>query len=373
MPAVIDRTGLDQLVGVLRARGYRVIGPQVRDNAIVLDELESGADLPAGWGAETGPGTYRLYQRPDEAVFAHSAGPGSWKQFVHPPRSKLWEVGPDLQTREHTDDPAPLAFLGVHGCDLASLAVLRRVLNGCDHPDSAYARRTSGLFIVAVNCTEPGQVCFCASMGTGPSVATPYDLALTEHADADRHWFLAETGSEIGADVLADVPSRAAAATETEASQHAVAAAANKMGRAMPSVDLPALMRTSAESPHWQDVASRCLACTNCTMVCPTCFCTSAEDVTDLTGSHAQRWQRWASCFEIEFSYVHGGSVRRSTESRYRQWLTHKLGTWHDQFGSSGCVGCGRCIAWCPADIDITAEVARLAELAEQGGRHADS
>jgi ferredoxin len=104
-------------------------------------------------------------------------------------------------------------------------------------------------------------------------------------------------------------------------------------------------------------------------MVCPTCFCTSTEDLTDLTGEHAERWQRWASCFEVDFSYLHGGSVRTTAASRYRQWVSHKLGTWHDQFGSSGCVGCGRCIAWCPVGIDITAEVAVLAEEAERRGQ----
>ena len=98
-------------------------------------------------------------------------------------------------------------------------------------------------------------------------------------------------------------------------------------------------------------------------MVCPTCFCTTTEDVTDLTGEHAERWRRWDSCYDLDFSYLHGGGVRVSGQSRYRQWITHKLGTWHDQFGESGCVGCGRCIVWCPTGIDITQEVAALSAL----------
>jgi Fe-S-cluster-containing hydrogenase component 2 len=129
----------------------------------------------------------------------------------------------------------------------------------------------------------------------------------------------------------------------------------------MPAGDLRTLLIDSRESAHWQDVADRCLTCGNCTMVCPTCFCTTTEDTTDLTGQRTERSQRWASCFELDFSYLHGGSVRVSGESRYRQWITHKLSSWHDQFGNSGCVGCGRCIAWCPTGIDITAEVAALA------------
>ncbi|MCX4092465.1 4Fe-4S dicluster domain-containing protein [Nocardia sp. alder85J] len=358
---VIDRDGLDRLVDVLRAQGYRVIGPQVREAAIVLGELTSAAQLPAGWSVDTEPGRYRLRRRDDAAVFAHSAGPGSWKQFLHPPHRRVREIGPDLVEREVEESPEQLAFLGVRGCDLAAIGILTRVLAGGAQPDTGYTARRAGLFVIAVNCTEPGGVCFCASMGTGPGVSAGYDLALTETIDDAGHRFLVVAGSPAGAELLGELAAYPAAATEIAAAAAAVDAAAGRMGRAMPDADLRAVIRDSQESPQWQEVASRCLTCGNCTMVCPTCFCTTTEDVTDLTGDHAERWERWASCFELDYSYVHGGNVRQSGASRYRQWLSHKVGTWHDQFGSSGCVGCGRCIAWCPAGIDITAEMTRLA------------
>lgn len=363
--AVIDRAGLDRLVDVLRARGYRVIGPRVRENAVVLDELASGAELPDGWGVETAPGYYRLRRREDRAVFAHSAGPGSWKQFLHPPRRRVLAVGLDLEPEPEPAEETPVrsAFLGVRGCDLAAIAILRRVLGGGTYPDTGFTERSGGLFVVAANCTEPGGVCFCASMGTGPGVTDGYDLALTEHTDAE-HRFVVDVGTTEGAAVLAEIGSHRPTESEVAQARESVSAAAGRMGRSMPEVDIRGLVRDSRDFPHWEDVAARCLTCGNCTMVCPTCFCTTTEDVTDLTGDHAERWERWASCFELDFSYMHGGSVRRTGESRYRQWLSHKLGTWHDQFGSSGCVGCGRCIDWCPAGIDLTAELARLAEEA---------
>ncbi|WP_280461333.1 4Fe-4S dicluster domain-containing protein [Nocardia carnea] len=365
--AVIDRSGLDRLVEVLRARGYRVIGPRVRENAVVLDELASGAELPDGWGVETAPGYYRLRRREDGAVFAHSAGPGSWKQFLHPSRRRVLAVGPDLEPEPAVEAPVRSAFLGVRGCDLAAIAILRRVLGGGTYPDTGFTERSGGLFVVAANCTEPGGVCFCTSMGTGPGATDGYDLALTEHAGAE-HRFVVDVGTEEGAAVLAEVGPCPPAESEVAHARESVSAAAGRMGRSMPEVDIPGLVRGSRDLPHWEDVAARCLTCGNCTMVCPTCFCTTTEDVTDLTGDHAERWERWASCFELDFSYMHGGSVRRTGESRYRQWLSHKLGTWHDQFGSSGCVGCGRCIDWCPAGIDLTAELARLAEEASGAG-----
>jgi len=359
--------GLDQLHGYLTAAGYRVIGPRVADGAICLGELESARDLPFGWGVSLSPGGYRLRQRDDNAAFGHSAGPGSWKEFLHPPRERLWSarrtpdgVGFEPETAPEPAPAGKLAFLGVRPCDLRAIQIQDRVLGSPDHPDSAYARRRAEVFIVAVNCTEPGATCFCTSMGTGPQAGPGYDLLLTELASDDEHGFVVETGSAAGAAILTSLPLRPADAGLLQRARGAVAAAAGQMGRTMPADGLRDLLSASHDAARWDDVASRCLTCGNCTLACPTCFCTTVEDVTDLSGDHAERWQSWASCFDLDFSYLHGGPVRASGVSRYRQWLTHKLGTWHDQFGSSGCVGCGRCIVWCPVGIDLTEEVAAL-------------
>jgi ferredoxin len=359
-PSVLSRDGVDELVRVLIEEGYRVVGPTVRDDAIVLAELASGEELPSGWGVDSGPGRYRLRRRGDQAVFGHSAGPQSWKQFLHPARQPLWSEQDGVFTATAEASPR-YAFLGVRACDLAAIRTLGTVLGDGAHPDRGFRNRRHGLFVVAAACTEPGEVCFCASMHTGPRPGPGYDLALTERVDEAGHRFVVTVGSPEGARVLAALPSRDATDAEAADAEVAVTEAAERMGRAMPPVDLRDLLRRSQVSPHWQDVAARCLTCGNCTMVCPTCFCTSTEDVTDLRDGHAERSQRWASCFELDFSYVHGGNVRESGASRYRQWMTHKLSTWHDQFGGSGCVGCGRCIAWCPVGIDITAEAAALA------------
>ncbi len=371
-PAVLDRAGLDTLVAVLVEAGYRVIGPTMRDNAIVLAELDSGADLPAGWGVETAPGRYRVHRRGDAAVFGHSAGPQSWKQFLHPPRKTLFSTHGTTVTPA-PDEPVRFAFLGVRGCDLAAIATLGGVLGDGAHPDGSFTRRRQGLFVVAAGCTEPGGVCFCASMGTGPAPGPGYDLSLTERIDESGHRFLIDVGTDDGASILARVDHRAATGPEVDDARSAVADAADHMGRRMPSGDLRTLLRDNADAVNWIEVADRCLTCGNCTMVCPTCFCTTTEDVTDLTGEHAERSERWASCFELDFSYLHGGEVRVSGASRYRQWITHKLSTWYDQFGTSGCVGCGRCIAWCPVGIDITEEVTRLAGQRDGAGTESGS
>lgn len=357
---VIDAAGLQQMLAALIERGYRVVGPTVSDNAIVLAELTSADDLPSGWGVDVAPGSYRLRRRDDDALFGHSAGPQSWKQFLHQPRQRLWS-----SDGAPSDEPPRYAFIGVRACDLSAIRVLDRVLGGGAHPDRGFTGRLERLFVVAVNCTEPGGLCFCASMGTGPAVGPGYDLALTERIDGQGRRYVVDVGSDDGADVLAAVAHRDAEPAEVDSARADVREAANHMGRQMPELDLRRLLIDSRESPQWEEVAGRCLTCGNCTMVCPTCFCTSVEDVTDLSGEHAERWMHWASCFEFDFTFVHEGSTRQTASSRYRHWLTHKLGSWHDQFGSSGCVGCGRCIAWCPTGIDITEEMNRMADGAD--------
>jgi len=357
---LMDAAALGQLFMSLRDAGFSVIGPTVRDGATVLGEMQAAGDLPFGWGVRLEPGGYRLRRRGDNAAFAHSGGPGSWKQFLHPPREKLWSANLANGGFE-ADDTAPprLAFFGVRPCDLRAIGIQDQVLGG-GHGNSRYGARRAAVLIVAVNCTEPGETCFCASMGTGPEAGPGYDLALTELVDGERHSFLVEVGTQAGAEVMASVPHAVADDATIRGSREAVAGAAQRMGRSMPQSGLRELLAASHDAARWEDVASRCLSCGNCTLACPTCFCTAVEDISDLSGDHAERWQHWASCFEEDFSYIHGGPVRASVSSRYRQWLTHKLGTWHGQFGSSGCVGCGRCIVWCPVGIDITEEVAAL-------------
>jgi sulfhydrogenase subunit beta (sulfur reductase) len=369
--AVIAPDALDRLVEALRGRGYRVLGPSVRDGAIVYDDLESAAALPIGWTDKQEGGSYRLERRDDEARFGYAVGPDSWKRFLFPPRVRLWRASRDDDgapaiTEEELDE-TPLAFIGVRSCELHAIEIQDRVFIGGTYVDRDYGARRDGAFLVAVNCHEPGGTCFCTSMGTGPRVQPGYDLALTELLHGE-HRFLVEAGTDRGLEVLAELSGRAAVEADLAAADASVESAAQRMGRTMETYDIKGLLSRNLGHPRWEEVASRCLTCGNCTMVCPTCFCTSVEDETDLAGD-AERVRVWDTCFSVDYSYIHGGGVRPSGVSRYRQWMTHKLGTWHDQFGSSGCIGCGRCITWCPVGIDITEEVAAI--RATDGERNA--
>ena len=362
-PSVILRADLQRLFDGLHARGYETIAPRVENGAIVYDEVTSVDELPAGWTDEQEGGFYRLERQDDSALFGYTVGPQSWKRYLSPPIRRLWRARKTGDGFEIVREDAPTphyALIGVRACELHAIHHLDDVYLGGSTIDGDYQQRREAAFIVAVNCGKAGNTCFCASLGTGPAVGPGYDLALTELVTDREHAFVVTVGSERGADVLADVPHRPAEPAELGLAEAIVADTARHMGRTLETAGLKELLYRSFEHPHWDEVAERCLTCGNCTMVCPTCFCFTVEDTTDLTGQSAERWRRADSCFTTAFTFITSGSQRASAKARYRQWLTHKLATWQDQFGTLGCVGCGRCITWCPVGIDLTAEVAAL-------------
>lgn len=370
---VFGLDGLDRLVAALWERGYRVMGPTVRDAAIVLDDLPTAGDLPIGCGDEQAPGHYRLRSRGDEARFGFAVGPNGPRRELSPPTVSLVTIrrtadGFDAHAVDPTP-PSPLAFIGVRGCELAAMGVHDRVMIGGAHPDPVQSALGAGRFVVAVDCGDPASTCFCTSMGTGPTAggeATSRaddiaDLRLCELIDAERHEFLCHIGTAAGADLVATIPHRAAGGGDRDAATAVRDRAVERIERHLDTAGLAERLSAVPDHPRWDDVADRCLSCTNCTLVCPTCFCSSIADIGDLAGVDTTRTRTWDSCFSLDHSYLHGGSVHATTRSRYRQWLTHKLSTWWDQFGESGCVGCGRCLTWCPAGIDLVAEATALA------------
>ncbi len=364
---VIEPAALELLFSVLREKGYHLVGPTIRDNAIVLDTLTSPEDLPIGWEDDHQPGQYRIRQTNTPAYFNYVVGPQSFKKFLHEPRLTLFKAikdghAFDIQTPE--DNPPAYAFIGIRACELAAIAIQDKVFLNSDFKDPHYQTRREKIFTIAVNCNRPGANCFCTSWGTGPEVQEGADLILTEIVTDDHHVFLVKTGSARGKEILESIPYREADSQVVQQHEAQMAAAREAITKHLETEGLKELFYQNLESPHWNKVAERCLSCANCTMVCPTCFCTTVEDVTNLQGTQAERVRRWDSCFTADFTYIHGGSIRKSTASRYRQWITHKLATWQDQFGTSGCVGCGRCITWCPVGIDITEEAQALRQYA---------
>lgn len=367
MTQFIQRVDFSGLLTALQGQGYACIGPQVRDGAIVFDTLHSASQLPAGWQDEQQPGRYRLKQLETPFWFHWANGASAIKPYTFAPAESLWTVARNDAGRLHFSASKPkapkIALLGVRACDLAALYIQDQHFLCSGQPDPYYRARRENLLLIGVNCTHAAATCFCVATGDGPEISSGYDLLLSEIEEG----FLLETGSKRGQQIAAALPLGKASPGQRHTARQRMQVA-RRQQRSLPP--RPALY-DRLEHPQWEDVGERCLACGNCTSVCPTCFCHQETQQPELDGDNSRHERRWDSCFNPDHGYLHGGAVRRTHADYYRQWLTHKLSGWYEQYGRSGCTGCGRCISWCPAGIDLTAEVAALqASVTTGNGQH---
>lgn len=355
----VEKPALDLLLHQLAELGYQTLGPKVRNGTLIYSRVDAMDELPKGYVSEQSAGRFRLIHTGHSRYFDVIPGAQSWKQFLFPPRLDLFKLQRDgarwIAMDGRSGAPA-YAFIGVRACELAAIQVQDRAFLREDFVDPEYRARRERAFVLAVNCLHPAGTCFCGSVGRGPKAGSGYDLCLTELEDV----FLITVGSELGRNVLASVPVLAASAFLLGLAEAGLQQAEQATHDGPGTDGLTELIEANLESEHWEEVGKRCLGCGNCTMVCPTCFCWDALDHTNLNGTETGRERVWDSCFNPGYSFQAGGNIRPSIRARYRQWLSHKFGTWQAQQGTSGCVGCGRCITWCPAEIDVREELAAL-------------
>ncbi len=358
-PQLFRREDFLQLLQALKQLGYKVLGPVLSQGAVQWKEIATPEDLPIGCTDQQEPGNYRLEPDHSSRYFNIVHGPESLKPLTFAPRETLLVLDRQDHTfsaKEIHPDTKPTAVRGVRACDLAGLAIQDRIFMDGTYPDPYYQQRRENLFLIAVNCTRAHPSCFCASMETGPKAQQGFDLSLTE-ADED---FLIEAGSVKGLKILEQLTCSLASEERIMQDEERIEACAASQTRSLPNSRLPEALYEAHDHPRWDEVAARCLSCTNCTMVCPTCFCHGVEEIPSLDFQQSKHTRVWDSCFTPDHGYIHGKNFRPTTKDRYRMWLTHKLASWIDQFGTSGCVGCGRCITWCPVGIDLTEEVQAL-------------
>jgi len=356
---VIKKSDIRVLIRNLRD-SYRLIGPVIEDGVIVLREMVLD-ELPAGAIDSQSPGKYRLLNKRDEEIFSFSNGPDSFKRFLYPSIKNLYyfkKTRKGLEIKIPDEDDKNFAFFGIRACDIKAMEILKKVFS--DIKGHELTRRSP--LIIGVNCSRPNENCFCHSLGSGPEIKNGADMVITELRDG----LMIETGLD-RIEFLEDIDYVEATEKEFIEKRTVIEGCKDRIKKSVHSGDLSGRIYRNLEDPRWKIVSERCLACGNCTQVCPTCFCTSTFDVIDIPslkrsseGLSGKRLRVWDSCFSTNFARVHGGNFRPSRRARYRHWLSHKFGYWIDQFGMIGCVGCGRCITWCPVGIDVTEELNSL-------------
>ena len=364
---ILEHDQLNELIQVLLLDEYSVIGPTEINGVISYDPISSVNDLPEGIIDHQRPGSYAIQKLQNSRYFGYTVSPYSWKKYLYPPIQSIFKAsknGKDLNIE--TDNPeTKYAFFGVKGCELNAIKIQDQIFLEGQYVDPNYERRRENALIVAVECYNAGETCFCDSVGAGPEIPDGADIVITELIEKGKHYFLIRSETENGQDILNQLRLADANLSHQLIKDAQLENVRNHMKRQVQVSGLKSNLLAYPNHPRWEEVADRCLACSNCTMVCPTCFCMTVEDINDLDGN-TERKQRWDSCFTSEFTYMHGGNTRDSVKSRYRNWLTHKFATWQDQFNTLGCIGCGRCITWCPPGIDITEELKALTESPDQ-------
>lgn len=352
---------LQQLLDNIHNHGYRCIGPQVRDGAIIYDSLNSIEQLPYGKTDRQSAGSYTLENTPDKKFFDWANGPQAIKPLLFRPREKLWQ---STKSDDGTicfsgsDTSAePTVFFAARACDIAALQLHDQHFLQQQFIDPYYQAHREKLLIIAVNCSSPADTCFCHSTGDGPFVKQGADIILTELDNG----FLVKAETSQGDTLLEKIDLKYITADQS-AELTRIEEKAQKQKRQLPDFDIKNRLLNELDNDTWHDIATNCLSCGNCTSVCPTCFCHSENDIPSLDGQTSEHYREWDSCFGQGHSFIHGITIRSETSQRYRQWLTHKFSSWHDQYGRSGCVGCGRCISWCPTGIDVTESLFSLLE-----------
>ncbi|MCX7914130.1 MAG: 4Fe-4S dicluster domain-containing protein [Thermodesulfovibrionales bacterium] len=341
---------------------HKIIGPKVSNNVIVLSEIDF-EDLPLGYRDLQSQGSYKLIKSDESTMFGYSVSADSFKRFLNPPNVEILSFKTSkrgLSFKPLTYQGKPLAFFGIRSCDREALRLYDKVfLEGLER-DFYYNSIRQNLILIALNCINPGDNCFCASISTGPEVKGSFDLLITELDDC----LLIESGSSFGDRLIKVLPQESVNETHMTKKKLVLEKCMGMFKKKISFNKLPDLIYKNIENPRWQEIAKRDLECGNCTQVCPTCFCSTTYDsvmlngiskkITEISG---RKIRVWDSCFSRNFARVHGGNFRLSRKARYRHWFAHKLAYSLEQFSLPGCVGCGRCITWCPMGIDLTQEL----------------
>ena len=325
---VIDAEGLPALVSAF-LEAYEVVAPVKRGGATVFDVIAS----------------------PDEIDFSYDSTLASLRKFFLPPKETLFTY--DACRNDFTDYEVKVpkrVIFGAHACDINALNRLDLVFRYGRYRDPYYMTHRDATLIVGMSC-KPTDTCFC-NRWDSDEAHFGYDLFLQ---DWENGRYLVSISSVEAANILeATCDLRVAADEDRIAFRQLTRKRQASFSREIPDIqDVAMLMDVFHSDPYWEELGSHCLSCSACAAVCPTCFCFDIRDVLDPDGCTGRRERVWDACTSPSFAVVAGGhNFRATTRDRVRHRMYHKLNGFLANHDRMLCVGCGRCVKACKADIN---------------------
>jgi ferredoxin len=324
---VMDKRELPALVRAFM-ESYEVVAPVKRGSGFIFDVIES----------------------PDDIEFGYTQTASSPKKYLMPPTETLMKFDARMNlVEDYAHEVTPRVIFGVHTCDINAMNRLDTALIGGKYVDPYYKAHRDATLVVGISCT-PGSNCFCHLWGADEA-QFGYDLFL--HDIGDKYLV---SMSNVEATNILEAACELSEATDEDriAFRQATRARQSAFNKDIPDVqDVAMLMDVFHSDPFWEELGGKCLSCSACASVCPTCFCFDISDVLAPDGKTGERQRTWDACTSPNFAAVTGGHNFRPTgRERVRHRMYHKLNGFMVNHDRMLCVGCGRCVAACKTGIN---------------------
>lgn len=338
MEKIISQQNLEKLVEKLSAE-YDVFAPVVRDKFSEFSPVKNLKECNLEILNTTKP----------------------LKQLFLPQSERLFSIERDGE-KVTLDSRGPLKkkriILGAKSCEVKGLELLANVYGSAEHPDELFLDRKKNTIIIGLTCDKPADTCFCIALGVNPVEEKGMDIVLTKINGE----FVIKSFTRQGEDLLKEYGNLLEDASKEELDKK------KKLEEVIPgkqnvSLDLSGIkskLDNGFDHPVWEEENLRCIACGACAYLCPVCQCFDIHDETGKGGALA-RYRTWDTCMSPDFTQMAGGhNPRAKKRNRFRQRFMHKFKYYPDLFNTPGCTGCGRCIQFCPVNIDIVELLKKL-------------
>ena len=279
------------------------------------------------------------------------------KSLVYPQSERMFEYSldkndPDAHIlKEAPKGYPPQAIVGIRPCDAQAFQLVKPNFDNPEYRDPWWVQRFESTTLVGLGCNEPCSTCFCTSVGGGPFSEKGLDVLLYSLGET----FLAKSLTDKGEEFLKKAEGGNPA--NDSALKDAAKLAASASDKITTSVSTDKLsekvINELFDAPFWDEVAFACINCGTCTYLCPTCWCFDVQD--EVIGTQGDRIKNWDSCmFPLFTLHGSGHNPRDKKAQRVRQRFMHKLKYYVDKYDNGvQCSGCGRCVRYCPVNIDI--------------------